>query len=154
MSKLIIQLSAKNNIASRLTKWATRGEFAHVDIILPSSPLVLIGAHLFGGIQKKPLIKKHFANIKRYEIEVPAGTIDWVYAQQGRKYDVLAIMGFIFNIPIRETTASICSSFVFDVLEMSEPFSHYVKFKSSQISPRDLHLVLQVLEATGCAKLV
>lgn len=154
MSKITIQLSAKNNIGSRITRWVTRGEFAHVDIILPQSPLVLIGAHLFGGIQKKAFIKKNFANIKRYEIEVPAGTIDWVYAQQGRKYDLWAIFGFIFKIPIRETTASICSSFVFDVLEMSEPFTHFVKFKSTEISPRDLHLVLQTLEATCCAKLL
>lgn len=154
MNKITIQLSAKNNIASRLTRWITRGEFAHVDIILPSSPLVLIGTHLFGGIQKKAFIRKDFTNTKRYEVNVSDELIDWVNRQLGKKYDVMAILGFIFKIPAVENTSSICSEFVFDALEQSNCFSHKVKFHSSKISPRDLHLILQVLEAVGCAKLV
>lgn len=154
MSKITIQLSAKNNIASRLTAWATRGEFSHVDIILPKSPLILVGAHLSGGIQKKAFVKKDFVNTKRYEIEVSEKVIDWVNSQLGKKYDVRAILGFIFKIPANENTSSICSEFVFDALEQSNCFRHSVKFHSSKISPRDLHLVLQVLEAVGCAKLL
>lgn len=154
MNKITIQLSAKNNIASRLTRWITRGEFAHVDIILPSSPLVLVGAHLFGGIQRKAFIRKDFVNIKRYEVEVSDEVIDWVNGQLGKKYDVIAILGFIFKIPAVENTSSICSEFVFDALEQSDCFNHEVKFHSSKISPRDLHLILQTLEAVGCTKLV
>lgn len=157
MNKITIQLSAKNNIASRLTRWITRGEFAHVDIILPSElnvPGFLIGAHLFGGIQKTIFREKDFVKIKRYEVEVSNEVIDWVKGQLGKKYDVIAILGFIFKIPAVENTSSICSEFVFDALEQSDCFNHEVKFHSSKISPRDLHLILQVLESVGCAKLV
>jgi hypothetical protein len=151
---LTIQLSASNNIVSRITRWTTRGEFTHVDIILPNTPDVLIGAHVFGGIQKKTFIKNDFVNIKRYELEVSIKVINWVNNQLGKKYDLMAIAGFVFKIPANENTASICSEFVFDAIEQSNCFNHKVKFQSSKISPRDLHLVLQTLEAVGCAKLV
>jgi hypothetical protein len=149
---LTIQLSASNNPISKITRWITRGEFGHVDIILPNDPEILIGAHVFGGIKKTRFKAADFSKIKRYEIEVSQKTISWVSKQLGRKYDISAIFGFIFKIPVREDTASICSEFAFDVLERS--FNHQVKFQSSKISPRDLHLVLQVLEAKGCAKLI
>jgi hypothetical protein len=149
---LTIQLSASNSIVSKMIKWVTRGDFNHADIVMPDG--VLIGAHLSGGIKKTIFNKKNFSKIKRYEIEVSQGTINWVKEQQGCEYDVLAIVGFILKIPMRENTASICSEFVFDVLEKAECFNHKVDFQSSKISPRDLHLVLQVLEATSCAKLI
>lgn len=152
--KITIQLSASNKIISRITRWITRGEFGHVDIILPQSPNVLIGAHVLGGIKKTIFRKDDFSKIQRYEFEVSQDTINWIDAQLGRKYDLMAIAGFVLKIPLSENTASICSEFAFDVLEKSEAFSHYVDFQSSKISPRDLHLVLQVLEAVCCAKLV
>lgn len=149
---LTIQLSASNNPISKITRWITRGEFGHVDIILPNAPNTLIGAHVFGGIKKTTYNCSDFSKIKRYKIEVSQETILWVSKQLGRKYDISAIFGFIFKIPVREDTTSICSEFAFDVLEQS--FNHQVKFQSSKISPRDLHLVLQVLEAKGCVKLL
>lgn len=149
---LTIQLSASNSIVSKMIKWVTRGDFNHADIVMPDG--VLIGAHLSGGIKKTTFNKKNFSKIKRYEIEVSQETINWVQEQQGREYDVLAIVGFILKIPMSENTASMCSEFVFDVLEKAMCFDHKVDFQSSKISPRDLHLVLQALEATSCAKLI
>jgi len=151
---LTIQLSASNSIISRVTRWVIRGKFGHVDIILSNAPNILIGAHIFGGIKKTKFTENAFSKIKRYEIEVSQETINWVSEQIGRKYDLWAIFGFIFKIPVFENTASICSEFAFDVLEKSECFNHQVKFQSSKISPRDLNLVLQTLEATRCAKLL
>jgi ABC-type phosphate/phosphonate transport system ATPase subunit len=149
---LIIQLSAKNSIISKITTWITRGEFGHVDLVLPDG--VLIGAHVFGGIKKTIFKKTDFSKIKRYEIEVSQDTIDWVKLQDGRKYDMMAILGFIFKIPVLENRASICSEFAFDALEKSKCFNHPIDFQSSKISPRDLHLILQTVEAVGCAKLI
>lgn len=150
--KLIIQLSAKNKVFSRLIQWGTRGEFDHVDIVMSDG--ALIGAHLFGGIKKTKMKDINFFKTKRYEIEVSEGTIIWVKQQIGRKYDIMAILGFIFKIPVRETTASICSAFAFDVIEKSSAFYSNTDFNSAEISPRDLHLILKVLNATGCAKLI
>jgi len=154
MKKIIIQLSAKNNIVSRLTRWVTRGEFAHVDLILPASPLILVGAHVFGGIQKQVFNQKDFTKIKRYEVEVPDRVIDWVNKQIGKKYDIMAIVGFIFKLPALENTSSICSEFVIDALEQSRCFKQEIAFPSSKISPRDLHLILQILDSADCAKLL
>lgn len=149
---LTIQLSANNSIISKMIRWVTRGDFNHVEIVMPNS--ILIGAHLHGGIKKTIFNAKDFSKIKRYEIAVSQETINWVQKQQGRKYDLLAIAGFILKIPMHENTASICSEFAFEVLERAECFSHFVDFQSSKISPRDVHLILQVLEATGRAKLL
>ena len=150
---LIIQLSANSTIISRLVQWVTRGEFAHVDIVLPRG--ALIGAYTFGGIKIVPFHLNNYSKLKRYEIKVDQHTIDWVGIQVGRKYDFMAILGFLLKLPPKENTASICSEFAMDVLMQSKSFKeHSIPFPSSKISPRDLHLILQVLVATGDAKLV
>jgi len=152
-NKITIQLSAKKNFVSWATNWITRGKFSHVDIILSDDPYFLYGAHLFGGIKRIPTSKPKFLRTKRYEIEISNHSIKWIKAQVGRKYDVMAIAGFILRIPIKENSASICSAFVFDALEKSDCFDHEIDYRSTEISPRDLHLILQVLEATGgCIK--
>lgn len=150
--KAIIQLSSKNNLVSRITKFITRGEFAHVDIIVPNFPYHYIGAHLLGGIQTTRISATRFHATKRYEVEVSNENAKWALEQVGRKYDIKAILGFLFKIPFRENRDLMCSAFVFDFLEQTPDFKHHIDFKSNKISPRDLHLILQIMEATGHAK--
>ena len=152
-NKITIQLSTKRSFVSIIINWITRGKFSHVDIIFSDDPYFLYGAHLFGGIKRMPEKKQKFLRTKKYEIEISDKSIKWIKNQVGRKYDVMAIFGFILKIPIKENSASICSAFVFDALEKSDFFDHEIDYRSSEISPRDLHLILQVLEATGgCTK--
>jgi hypothetical protein len=150
MAKIQIQLSSKRSFIAKAIRWLTRGEFNHVDIVMPGGKL--IGAFMGFGVREFYYDRAKYLHVKRYQLEVTPELVEWVYSQKGRKYDILAILAFIFRFKLKKNSPTICSELALDFLKKTvicNEGEYGITFNSAKISPRDIHLILQTLESTG-----
>jgi hypothetical protein len=147
MQKIQIQLSAKNLFFSKATRWMTRGDFGHTDIVLPNG--MLLGAHILSGIKQISYNPKNYSKTRRFEFYISDEDYEIMLQKQGIGYDVKAILGFIFKSKLLESPHKlICSEFVWEyAIKKSEQKKQGVSlsFHGSKISPRDVNLICDVL---------
>lgn len=147
MQTIQIQLSAKNRFFSKLTRWITRGNFGHVDIVLPNT--MLLGAHIFGGVKQIEYHVKNYSATRRFELCISNENYQTMLEKQGNSYDAKAIFGFIFKSKLLENPHKyICSEFAWKYAirnAIGKKEDAILDFHGSKISPRDINLVCDVL---------
>lgn len=119
--KVQIQLATEAGIGSALIRWLGWDDYSHVDVVLPVGTQLngldcsghLLGARLSGGVRVRPPGYKKFTRTARYELEVEASALGWLFSQLGKPYDWRAIVNFVLHRKgLRKPGAWICSELV------------------------------------------
>jgi hypothetical protein len=152
---ITFQLSAKKALFSRLTRWQTRGDYGHIDIITDDKPGYLLGARMLKGISYIKYNKNDYSKTRRYKLTIDHNVFNKLhFAKIGTMYDYGAILGFLTKFNIDNPNALICSEFAFAVLNDCDQIKEKIAFKGSKISPRDMRLILDTLVSVGVAQRV
>lgn len=143
---VILQLSAEDNIVSETIRTWTRGNYSHVDIVMPSG--TLLGARSDGGVQIRQPNYAPFTTTKRVMF---GGGKDWddafytfLMEQIGKPYDTWAVAGLALDRDWRHPDKWFCSELAAAALEQGHfilPLSTGFSF----ISPRDIELIASIL---------
>lgn len=93
---IIAQFSTDNDLESRAIRWATGGDFSHVDLVLPDG---LLGARAKGGVQLRPFDYKTFTSKVRVSCEVPfeSAALAFAKSQIGKPYNFGAIRDMLLH---------------------------------------------------------
>lgn len=93
---LIAQFSTCNDPTSDAIRWATNGEYSHVDIVLPEG---LLGAHEHGGVETRPPNYANFTKVKIVQAELPDidAALAFARAQKGKPYNIIAILDMVLH---------------------------------------------------------
>jgi hypothetical protein len=119
--RIYYQFSTSRGVGSWFIRWFTWSEFSHVDLVEPDG--WLLGARLFanhapsgkGGVQRRPPEYVKFTKTLRVCIEVTQTQYETFWAeahrQIGKKYDWLAVFGFLFKKDWQNQDRWFCSEF-------------------------------------------
>ena len=137
-------VTTKNNWLSNLIRWQTLGTVSHVESVLPDGSI--IGAYLDGIKQIPGDSDLGYTSQIIVDVLAPQESVEkWVRylkSRKGRKYDFLAILGFVLHMNIRTPGAFICSMDATLGLRESGTFPRPLSEQAHRISPRDLLLIL------------
>lgn len=98
-----------NGLLGRIIRWASRGRFAHVSILIPLYPeahyededVIIYEAREGRGVQAGGPYLHLGETVDLYSLTVTAqqfaAACSWLEAQVGKKYDWLAIAGFVLR---------------------------------------------------------
>jgi hypothetical protein len=91
---IVAQFSTDNDLESHAIRWATNGQFSHVDLVLPDG---LLGARAKGGVRLRPFDYKKFTARSRVACEVPYEDVAIKFArmQIGKPYNFKAILDMV-----------------------------------------------------------
>lgn len=129
-----LQFSTNKGIFARLTRWATWGEYSHVDFILPDGKL--LGALPEGVEVHSP---RKYTKVIVYEVDAPKEVLEMALTQVGKKYDWKGILGFGIKKRVESKNKWFCSELVAWAFEQAgSPL--LLTDKHWRISPRDLLL--------------
>jgi len=137
-------VTTRNNWLSNLIRWQTQGTVSHVESILPDGSI--IGAYLDGVKQVPGNTDFGYTSQTFVDVLAPQESVDkWVAylkSRCGRKYDFLAILGFVLHMNIRTPGAFICSMDATLALRASGTFKRPLSEQAHRVSPRDLLFAL------------
>lgn len=143
-----LQFSRQADLASDVIAWFTQGEFSHVDAVMPYSGL-LFGArtdHNSGCHYRIPGYAKF---VERVVFSIPATAeqetlfLNFLVQQEGKPYDHVAILGFIFGRDWKQPDSWICSELQVAALEYAGIWKPYVA--ANKISPDALALAVSAI---------
>jgi uncharacterized protein YycO len=130
--KIILQFSTSTSIGSRLIDWFTWGNYSHVDIVLADGSW--FGARSDGVKARAPYPVSKFM---RMEVEAPDAVLAIALLQEGKPYDFMAILGFIFKRDWQNDSKWFCSELV--AWAFQEGGMHLINAEHlNRVSPRDL----------------
>ena len=139
-----LQFSYSLGIADEAIKWYEHGEWAHVDVIMPSGDL--LGARMDGGVQARPFNYYKFTKTKRVDLYAEVAVTNsfqaWLQQQIGKPYDTDAIIGFAVERNWRDPCAWFCSELIAAGLEHAHWFPTLLYAPANKITPADLILAL------------
>lgn len=134
-----VQFATEADPISWAIRFFTWSDISHVDLVLPDGSL--LGARASGGVERRQPGYATFSKTSRYSVTVPASVAVKLFnlaeAQEGKKYDFSAIMGFIFRRDWREDDSWFCSELVAWCFEQA---GHPIiqTYELNRVSPRDL----------------
>ena len=98
MATIRARFIAEANLASLAIRFWTWSHWSHVEFLLEGE---WFGARLNGGVKGRPLTYVKPSREKIVEIELTeaqlAALVEWLYRQEGKKYDWLAIIGIVIR---------------------------------------------------------
>lgn len=103
---ITIQFSRNEKIGSRLIRWFTWSKYSHVDIVIAGNEV--IGAR-FDGVKIRT--SKDLDSV-RFNVDAPDSVIGEMITQIDKKYDWLALFGFLFRRKWEDENKWICSELV------------------------------------------
>lgn len=137
--KIGVRFSQTDGFSSKIIRWFTRSQWSHVDLVMPDGSL--LGALPFKGVvQRKE--DKNKGETKTLYVRVPDEMANLVFnfaeEQLGKKYDWIAIYGFVGRHDWQREGKWFCSELVFASIKKSGV--ELLHGKKWRISPRDLYL--------------
>lgn len=121
--------------------WAT-----HVEAVMPDGKL--LGAHIDGGVQERPsgydaaqMTRQQFVSFD-VALDMEKKFLDFLRAQVGKPYDVTAIAAFVAGRDWQEPDSWFCSELQAAALVNAGWFVYPLATGISQITPRDLLLMI------------
>lgn len=120
MEKIKILLYRGTGLVSRVIRWRTWGDYAHV--------AMLVRGTVYESVEGSGVIKTghsvHLDNrkpTKVLQLELPTVVVDklveWCESRVGDKYDYTAIWGFITRLDRQDNGKWFCSEFVVEALK-------------------------------------
>lgn len=127
--------------SSRLIAWFSQAHLSHVDAVMPDGKLLGARSDNVGGgdgVLERPNPYEDVAAVVYFDIPCTAQQGMAFYAflrnQLGKRYDHMAIFGFLFNRNWRDEDAWICSELQAAALEAAG-IMPMVYLKASKITP-------------------
>lgn len=146
---IVMQFVACDDIGSNIIKRFSRGWCSHVDAVLPDGRL--LGARFDGGVAIRAPDYEVFARKLQVRLqtadEVVTAFHDALYSQIGKPYDKTAIVAFALDRNWQEDDSWMCSEYQAWGLQQANFFPHPLAAIDSQITPRDLLLVVSPFSA-------
>lgn len=146
---IVLQFAGSDDIMSDSIKLFSRGWCSHVDSVLPDGRL--LGARLDGGVAIRPANYAKWARTLQVRLQTSDDVVAAYYAavtsQLGKPYDMAAIAGFVIGRDWQDPGHWMCSELGAWGLQQSSFFPHPLAAIDSQITPRDLLLVVSPFSA-------
>ena len=145
MSYIIIAQYEGKSFISKLIKWRTWSSISHTAALSQDENFIYEAWHK-GGVQKNKWEDQPHINgtvINLYKVECSPAQAEAFYAylesKLGTKYDIKAIVGFIFRVPLEGITELFCSQYVFEAAEAAG-ITLLKRIKSYKVSPGHIEI--------------
>ena len=111
----------REDLYDRLISWWTRGPYSHVELVI-SDNYCMSSSPKDGGIRFKHIdLRPDHWDLVELEGYDPAYAYNWFKEHEGRKYDILGILGFVFGPLRQDKKRFFCTEAVGHALKMKEP---------------------------------
>ena len=117
----------RGNIVDRAIKWWTKGKYSHCEMIIGYTADGLAkcwsSSHQDGGVRFKEisLDKKNWdvfeLSILEYDLQY---AIEWYRKRNGKKYDLLGILGFVWRPAVDSKNKWFCSESLASALQITD----------------------------------
>ena len=123
----------REDLYDRLISWWTRGPYSHVELVIDDN-YCMSSSPKDGGIRFKHIdLRPDHWDLVELEGYDPAYAYNWFKEHEGRKYDILGILGFVWGPAREDRNRYFCSEAVAAALKMKDPW---------RFDPNALHAVV------------
>lgn len=123
---LVAFYKSKERLFNRAVAWWTNGEYSHVEVVLERSDsgryLCGSSSHMDGGVRLKE-IDVYDGHWDILEVDFDQDAVrSWFVRNQGVKYDILGLLGFVGRRGTQDAEKQFCSEAVGSSLGLKEPW--------------------------------
>lgn len=112
----------REDLYDRLISWWTRGPYSHVELVINDN-YCMSSSPKDGGIRFKHIdLRPDHWDLVELEGYDPAYAYNWFKEHEGRKYDFLGILGFVFRPLRQDKKRFFCTEAIGHALKMKEPW--------------------------------
>ena len=112
----------REDLYDRLISWWTRGPYSHVELVINGN-YCMSSSPKDGGIRFKHIdLRPDHWDLVELEGYDPAYAYNWFKEHEGRKYDILGILGFVFGPLRQDKKRFFCTEAIGHALKMKEPW--------------------------------
>lgn len=112
----------REDLYDRLISWWTRGPYSHVELVINEN-YCMSSSPKDGGIRFKHIdLRPDHWDLVELEGYDPAYAYNWFKEHEGRKYDILGILGFVFGPLRQDKKRFFCTEAIGHALKMKEPW--------------------------------
>ena len=112
----------REDLYDRLISWWTRGPYSHVELVINDN-YCMSSSPKDGGIRFKHIdLRPDHWDLVELEGYDPAYAYNWFKEHEGRKYDILGILGFVFGSLRQDKKRFFCTEAIGHALKMKEPW--------------------------------
>lgn len=112
----------REDLYDRLISWWTRGPYSHVELVINDN-YCMSSSPKDGGIRFKHIdLRPDHWDLVELEGYDPAYAYNWFKEHEGRKYDILGILGFVFGPLRQDKKRFFCTEAIGHALKMKEPW--------------------------------
>ena len=112
----------REDLYDRLISWWTQGPYSHVELVI-SDNCCMSSSPRDGGIRFKNIdLRPDHWDLVELEGYDPVYAYNWFKEHEGRKYDFLGILGFVFGPLQQDKKRFFCTEAIGHALKMKEPW--------------------------------
>ena len=112
----------REDLYDRLISWWTRGPYSHVELVINEN-YCMSSSPKDGGIRFKHIdLRPDHWDLVELEGYDPAYAYNWFKEHEGRKYDILGILGFVYGPLRQDKKRFFCTEAIGHALKMKEPW--------------------------------